>query len=35
MMRIIDGKKVKIWSDNDGGYWYRDPETGRAVVVRE
>lgn len=24
----INGRKVRAWPDNDGGLWYRDPETG-------
>lgn len=32
--RIINGKIVQTWPNNDGGYWYRD-EKGRMVQVND
>lgn len=32
--KIIKGIVVQTYPDNDGGYWYKDPETGEEVVVR-
>ena len=30
-MTIIDGIKVRLYPDNDGGLWYYHPVTGEAV----
>lgn len=32
----IDGERiVQTYPDNDGGYWYYHPETGKVVRVEE
>ena len=30
-MIIIDGIKVKLYPDNDGGFWYYHPKTEEAM----
>ena len=30
----VDGQKVRAWPDNDGGLWFKDPETGEVRYIR-
>lgn len=31
----VKGQKVRAYPNNDGGLWYRDPETGEVEVFDE
>ena len=33
--KLIDGQIIQTYPDNDGGYWYYDPKTGKRVIVSE